>query len=72
MSRHQIIIIGLALQQWVEKGVPPSSIIATRYPQDALKQSLKMPRPLCPYPERAVWTGTGSTDDAANFACKAR
>jgi hypothetical protein len=64
--------IGLALQQWVEKGVPPSSIIATRYPQGALKQSLKMTRPLCPYPQRAVWTGTGSTDDAANFACKAR
>jgi len=26
-------------------------------------------RPLCPYPEIAKWRGSGSTDDAANFAC---
>jgi feruloyl esterase len=26
-------------------------------------------RPLCPYPQVARWSGTGSTDDAANFAC---
>jgi hypothetical protein len=29
-------------------------------------------RPLCPYPQGAVYGGTGSTDDAANFICKAR
>jgi hypothetical protein len=56
----------------VEKGTPPASIIATRYPQDAPGQSLKMTRPLCPYPETAMWTGTGSTNDAANFTCKTR
>jgi Tannase and feruloyl esterase len=26
-------------------------------------------RPLCPYPTTAKWTGSGSTDDAANFVC---
>ena len=26
-------------------------------------------RPLCPYPQVARYTGTGSTDDAANFTC---
>jgi hypothetical protein len=26
-------------------------------------------RPLCPYPLVARWTGQGSTDEAANFAC---
>ena len=28
-------------------------------------------RPLCPYPQVASYTGTASTDDAANFVCKA-
>ena len=27
-------------------------------------------RPLCPYPQVATYTGTGSTDDAANFVCR--
>ena len=26
-------------------------------------------RPLCPYPQVARYTGTGSIDDAANFRC---
>jgi feruloyl esterase len=30
-----------------------------------------MTRPLCPYPQFAVWSGKGSAADAANFACKA-
>jgi feruloyl esterase len=30
-----------------------------------------MTRPLCPYPQVAHYKGTGSTNDAANFACKA-
>ena len=28
-------------------------------------------RPLCPFPQLAVYTGTGSVDEAASFACKA-
>jgi hypothetical protein len=27
-------------------------------------------RPLCPYPEVAVYKGSGSVDDAKNFSCK--
>jgi hypothetical protein len=27
-------------------------------------------RPLCPYPQAASYKGSGSTDDAASFACK--
>ena len=26
-------------------------------------------RPLCPHPKVPVYSGSGSTDDAANFAC---
>ena len=27
-------------------------------------------RPLCVYPKLAVYTGSGSTNDAANFKCR--
>ncbi len=32
----------------------------------------EMTRPLCPYPQVAKWSGTGSTDDAKNFVCQAK
>ena len=31
-----------------------------------------MTRPLCPYPEEAVYKGTGDTNSAANFTCQTR
>jgi feruloyl esterase len=31
--------------------------------------SVDRTRPLCAYPKRAKWKGTGSTDDAASFTC---
>lgn len=52
-----------ALEQWVEAGVAPDQIIGTN-PDSGLT------RPLCPYPKVAVYKGSGSTDDADNFACK--
>ena len=62
--------IQLALEQWVEKGVAPSKIIAAKYANvfNAPGQ-LQMTRPLCPYPQIAKYKGTGDTNDAANFAC---
>jgi hypothetical protein len=54
-----------AVVDWVEKGKAPERILATRTSGGVVTQS----RPLCPYPGFARWTGTGSTDDAANFVC---
>jgi Tannase and feruloyl esterase len=59
-----------ALEQWVEKAIAPSSITATKYVEDDPKNGVKMTRPLCPYPQVAMWTGKGSTAAAANFVCK--
>ena len=55
-----------ALEQWVEKGKAPDSIIASRIKNGKLDRT----RPLCPYPQVARYTGSGSIDDAANFACQ--
>ena len=55
-----------ALDAWVEARRPPERIIATQTTAGAATRT----RPLCPYPQLAVYTGKGSIDDAANFACK--
>ena len=59
-----------ALVDWVEKGVPPSEVIATKYTTTAGgEHKATMTRPLCPYPAVAKYKGSGDTNDAANFAC---
>jgi feruloyl esterase len=55
-----------ALDRWVEQGVAPERIIASRLDGRRVTRT----RPLCSYPRRAVYGGTGSTDDASNFACR--
>ncbi len=57
-----------ALEQWVEQGQAPEKIIASHSTNGVVDRT----RPLCPYPQVAQYTGTGSTDDAENFMCKAR
>lgn len=56
----------MALDRWVEEGVAPERIIASRVANGTVTQT----RPLCPYPKKAVYNGSGSTDDAANFTCQ--
>ena len=55
-----------ALQQWVENGKAPDRIDAARVRNGIIDRT----RPLCPYPQVAVYTGRGSTDEAANFSCR--
>jgi Tannase and feruloyl esterase len=57
-----------ALEQWVETSKAPDRIEASRVRDGRVDRT----RPLCPYPQVAVYNGTGSTDDAANFTCKVR
>jgi hypothetical protein len=55
------------LINWVENGVAPASINASQVDKGKVVRS----RPLCPYPLVARYSGSGSPDDQANFACKA-
>jgi len=50
---------------WVEKGTAPENLIGSRVEEG---KSLRA-RPLCPYPEVAVYKGAGSIDDAGIFIC---
>jgi hypothetical protein len=63
--------IYLALEQWVEKGAAPSTIIATKQTGEGAGAGVKMTRPLCAYPQMAKYKGSGDTNDAANFVCRA-
>jgi feruloyl esterase len=51
-----------ALESWVERGIVPSRIIAT-------KDASPLERPLCAYPALPRYKGTGDPNDAASFEC---
>jgi len=55
-----------ALEEWVEDGIAPEKIIAFH----STAGEIDRVRPLCPYPQVAVYRGKGSTNRAANFACR--
>jgi feruloyl esterase len=55
-----------ALENWAEKGVAPAAVIATHKTDGKVDRT----RPLCPHPQVAKYTGSGSVDDAANFRCE--
>ena len=57
-----------ALEQWVERGVAPDSVIATR----SIGGVVDRTRPLCPFPKVAIYRGSGDTNDAASFVCEER
>jgi TonB family protein len=61
--------VSLALERWVEKGIAPDKLIATKFVDDKPEKGVAMTRPLCPYPQAATYKGTGDTNDAANFEC---
>lgn len=55
-----------ALVNWVENGTPPASLLASRVDQGKIVRT----RPLCPYPQVARYSGSGSIDEASNFFCR--
>jgi hypothetical protein len=61
-----------AMEKWVESGKAPEKIVATKFKTDGNAASgVLRTRPLCAYPQVARYSGSGSTDDAANFSCVA-
>lgn len=62
--------ISLALERWVEHGLAPDQVIASKRQGQDSKSPVIRTRPLCPYPQVARYKGSGSTDDAASFVCK--
>ena len=61
--------IDAALVKWVEQGVAPERIIASKFRPGQPNDPAERTRPLCAFPLVARFKGTGSTDEAANFDC---
>jgi feruloyl esterase len=59
-----------ALQRWVEGGPAPEKIVATKFVDGDAAKGVALQRPLCPYPQVAMYNGTGDMKDAANFSCR--
>jgi len=53
------------LEQWVEQGATPAQILASHLTSGQADKT----RPLCPYPQVAIYKGSGSTTEAPNFVC---
>ncbi|KAI0021685.1 Tannase/feruloyl esterase [Xylariomycetidae sp. FL0641] len=66
-ARHDVL---LALVDWVERGVPVDSVVASTWntPDDPASGLLRQ-RPICPHPQMARWDGEGDVDDAASWSC---
>ncbi|SEA77733.1 tannase/feruloyl esterase family alpha/beta hydrolase [Variovorax sp. YR216] len=68
-----------ALVSWVEQGQAPERVTASARGPGTPAVNTEVPadwspsrtRPLCPYPQVAVYTG-GDAESAASFACRAR
>lgn len=55
-----------AIEEWIASGKAPSQIVARHVTDGKVDRT----RALCPYPQVPVYKGSGSTEDATNFACR--
>ena len=67
-AQHDIL---LALVDWVEKDTPVDSVIASTWntANDSSTGVLRQ-RPVCPFPQQAVYDGKGNVDEAASWQCR--
>lgn len=70
-SRDPAHDVVAALAHWVEDGVAPDQIIATRYQDNDPAKSVEAQRPWCAYPATANYSGQGDRSAAASYACVA-
>lgn len=56
-----------AVIKWVEQGIAPEKLIATKFDASG---NPTLSRPVCPYPAEAAYNGSGDVNDAANFSCR--
>jgi len=63
-----------ALENWVEQGIGPDAIVATKFVNDSPAQGVSRTMPLCKFPEQAHFIGGANAsattvNDAANWVC---
>jgi feruloyl esterase len=69
-QRDALHDVQLALEEWVEKGVAPDRLVATKYvDDDADTTTVEFTRTLCPYPSVARYSQSGDPSEAGSFVC---
>lgn len=58
-----------ALTNWVENGMAPTQITATKFVNDVPARGIAFQRPLCLYPKHAEYDGSGDPNNPASFNC---
>ena len=62
-----------AMENWVERGHAPDSLLATLYQPTPFGADFRKPlgrtMPLCKFPEMARYKGQGDVNEAANWYC---
>ncbi|KAI3343167.1 Tannase/feruloyl esterase [Ustulina deusta] len=66
-AQHDIL---LALVNWVEQNATVNQVVATTWntPKNVSSGVLRQ-RPLCPYPQMAIWDGAGDVNNATSWSC---
>jgi feruloyl esterase len=54
------------IEAWVEEGRAPDRVVATKFSPEG---EVEVRRPLCAYPARAVYNGTGDPKREESFSC---
>jgi feruloyl esterase len=65
-SKHDIV---LAIMDWVENGTAPDYLVPTKWFNDNPADGVEIQRPICPYPQLALYSGSGNTSLSANWHC---
>ena len=65
--QHDVL---LAMMNWVENGTAPAELIASKWNNNTLENGLLMQRPICPYPQHAVYSGQGDWHEPSTWSCQ--
>ncbi len=69
-DRDALHDVQIALEAWVEEGVAPDQLIATKYvDDDADTTTVEFTRTLCPYPSVARYSPSEDPSKAESFVC---
>ena len=66
-AQHDLL---LAMIDWVEKGIAPSTLIGTKYVNDTVNAGVAFQRPLCKYPAFLHYSGIGDVNSASSWSCQ--
>jgi feruloyl esterase len=64
--RHDVVA---SLARWVEEGVAPDQITATRYVENDPSKGVESQRPWCLYPAAPRYDGKGDRNQASSYSC---